>query len=334
MKLKANVSLSGAILLGDSVACDGHENGRPIRVVTHAHYDHMLGLEKSLRICRKVVMTEATRDLIRVLKGKRISNFKSLTILGYEKELNLDSENLTFYYADHILGATQVLVEDSNGLRMLYTGDFRLPKTPVINADILVIEATYGSPAFRRPFKSIVESLFVSLVEKSLEHGPVYVFGYHGKLQEAMQILFEGGIWAPFILPKKVLEFSLVCEKHGMKLGDYIPKNCEEARELISKNDSYVAFYHMSSKRKIGLNAIRIYLTGWEFKEPIRKISNGEYVVALSDHADFDDLLSYVEECEPKIVITDNYRVGEAETLAREISRKLKIKAVAMPKKG
>ena len=75
-------------------------------------------------------------------------------------------------------------------------------------------------------------------------------------------------------------------------------------------------------------------VTGWEFKEPIRKISNGEYVVALSDHADFDDLLSYVEECEPKIVITDNYRVGEAETLAREISRKLKIKAVAMPKKG
>ena len=55
--LNAAVSKSKAILLGDSVACDAHEDGREVRVVTHAHYDHVLGLKESLRRCKVVYAT-------------------------------------------------------------------------------------------------------------------------------------------------------------------------------------------------------------------------------------------------------------------------------------
>jgi putative mRNA 3-end processing factor len=53
--------------------------------------------------------------------------------------------------------------------------------------------------------------------------------------------------------------------------------------------------------------------------------------LALSDHSDFNGLLQYVEESKPKLVVTDNSRVGDAEALAREIQKRLGIKAVALP---
>ena len=58
---------SGAVLLGDNVACDAFDASRPLRVVTHAHADHIYGLRSSLKRCEKVLMTKATRDLTETL---------------------------------------------------------------------------------------------------------------------------------------------------------------------------------------------------------------------------------------------------------------------------
>ena len=77
--------------------------------------------------------------------------------------------------------------------------------------------------------------------------------------------------------------------------------------------------------------AMRITVSGWELNKPVREVRKGEYVVGLSDHADFEGLLAYVEECRPKLVITDNYRMGSGAILAEEIRRRLGIPAVAMP---
>jgi hypothetical protein len=40
-----------------------------------------------------------------------------------------------------------------------------------------------------------------------------------------------------------------------------------------------------------------------------------------------------VKRSKPKIVITDNFRVGYAETLAKEIHKRLGISALALPEK-
>jgi len=64
-----------------------------------------------------------------------------------------------------------------------------------------------------------------------------------------------------------------------------------------------------------------------------REIADKEYVIALSDHSDFDGLMEYVRRSKPKFVITDNFRIGHAETLAREIRKHFGISAVALPKR-
>ncbi len=332
MLVKAYVTTKGAVLLGKHFACDAFDENRPIRVVTHAHSDHMLGLRQSLKQCEAVVMTPATKDLIDAMKGPRFLSRGNVKTLDYGEAFAYEDEQLTLHYADHILGTAQVLVEDGEKTRILYTSDFKISRTPVVAADILVLEATYGNPYRVRPFGIMAEGILVSLVEQGLKRGPVYVFGYHGKLQEIMQILCEAKVKVPFIAPEKIFQVSKVCEKHGMKVGRRLFLSSEEkAQSILCQREPCIIFYHTHSRKKVGKEALRVYTSGWQFVKPCQKIGEDEYRVALSGHSDFNELLQYVEKCRPKMVITDNHRFGDAFVLAREIERRLNIPAKPVP---
>ena len=334
MSGKAGVSESGAVLLGESVACDAFDANRPLHVVTHAHADHLLGLRRSLKSGKRILMTAATRDLIGVVNGSLPLDDGAVQLLNYGELVEYCGERVTLVKADHILGAAQVMVEDAEGNRVAYTGDFRVDGTePLADCDTLVVEATYGSPSFRRSFKVNVRELLVSMVEKRLRHGAVYVFGYHGKLQEVMQILHHADVCVPFVMPERVFRVSKVCEAHGMRLGCLALSTEKEGRELLDENLPCVAFYHMNSRKTVGMvGSSRICVSGWEFRSPSRQIGEREHLVALSDHSDFNGLIEYVRRCNPKQVITENYRVSHGATLAREINKRLGIPAVAKPK--
>jgi hypothetical protein len=107
----------------------------------------------------------------------------------------------------------------------------------------------------------------------------------------------------------------------------------KEAKELLERNSPCIAFYHMGSRRKVGHGGFRLYVSGWEFNSPCREIADKEYVIALSDHSDFEGLMECVRRSKPKLVITDNFRIGYAETLAKEIHKRFKISAIALPKR-
>lgn len=331
MAERALVTKSGAILLGDSVACDAFDATRPLRVVTHAHADHLGGLRKSLKCCEKVLMTKATRDLAMTLDTSLKLKEKPVHCLDYGKILKYGDERISLVRADHILGASQVLLEDAGGIRIAWTGDFRLDGTPVVDCDVLVVEATYGSPSCRRNFDVDVRKLLVSMVERRLRGGTVYVFGYHGKLQEVMQLLRDADVAVPFVMPERVYEVTKVCEKHGMRLGDLSLSSSAEGHELLDGNLPCIAFYHMNSRQHVGLRNARICVSGWEFHRPCRQIGDREYLVALSDHSDFDGLIEYVKRSKAKQIITDNYR-SNGDALAKEINKRLGVSAVALPR--
>jgi predicted metal-dependent RNase len=134
-------------------------------------------------------------------------------------------------------------------------------------------------------------------------------------------------------MPEKVFHVSKVCERHSMRLGRLMLSEENEARELMERNSSFVAFYHMGSRSKVGQEAFRICVSGWEFGTPCREINDREYVVALSDHSDFTGLVEYVRRSKPKLVITDSFRSGYAEALAKEIHKRFSISTEALPTK-
>jgi len=333
LSTKTTVTQRGAVLLGNYVACDAFDEFKPLRVVTHAHADHMIGLQKSLKKCEKVLMTKGTKDLIDAMQGPLSLMGGRVEPLGYNENVQCKEERITLFKADHILGAAQVLIEDAEGNRLVYTGDFRIDETPILDADELVVEATYGSPSCQRSFNVDPHELLVSLIDESLKQGTVYVFGFHGKLQEVMQILHNAKVNTPFVMPEKVFHVSKACENHGMRLGRLMLSTEKEAKEMLEKNAPCVAFYHINSKKTTGINKLRIYVSGWEFGAPCRQIADKEYIIALSDHSDFNGLIEYVKRSKPKQVITDNFRISHAETLAAEIRKRLGIPAVALPRR-
>jgi len=328
---RACVTKTGAVLLGDNVACDAFDVDRQLRVVSHAHADHLGGLRKSIKCCEKVLMTPATRDLAVIVNPTFNLRSDNVQTLEYGKPFKYHDETVTFLKAEHILGASQVLVEDVNGGRLVYTGDFKLEGTPVIDCDVLVVEATYGAPSCRRNFDVDINELLVSMIERRLRGGAVYVFGFYGKLQEVMQLLREAYVEVPFVMPTAVHEVSQVCGNYGMNLGSLTIDTSKEGQELLGGNLPCVAFYHTSSRFKVGLKNTRISVSGWEFQNPCRQISEHEYLVALSDHSDFDSLIEYVRRSKAKHVITDNYRSSHGKVLAYEITKRLGVSAVAQP---
>ncbi|HUJ84626.1 MAG TPA: MBL fold metallo-hydrolase [Candidatus Acidoferrales bacterium] len=331
MAERAQVAKNGAVLLGESVACDAFDEHRPLRVVTHAHADHLGGLRKSVKCCQKILMTSATRDLAEKLDHTLKLRNDRIQTLAYGEPLLFSDERITLLKADHILGAAQVLVEDAGGIRIVYSGDFRVDGTPTVECDVLVVEATYGSPSCRRKFNVDVRELFVSMVERRLRGGSVYVFGYHGKLQEAMQLLRDADVSVPFVMPERVHEITEVCKHHGMRIGDMSLSTDTDGHSLLEDNLPCVAFYHMNARGSVGLRNARICLSGWEFNTACKQIGDREYLVALSDHSDFDGLIEYVERSKAKLVITDNYRSHGA-VLAKEIRKRLGVSAFPMPR--
>jgi len=145
-------------------------------IITHAHLDHVGRAPKLVRdgFRGKVYMTSATRDLSALILGdsvgilaqearfkhlpllyedKDVERFLSLVeILPYHEERSV-ALGISAYFRNtgHILGSASVRLKSPSGETLAFTGDLGnspsplLPDwEPVTDADVLVMESTYG----------------------------------------------------------------------------------------------------------------------------------------------------------------------------------------------
>ncbi len=334
LKQKAEIKPNGSILLGKYCVCDGFDWDRSLRIISHVHGDHLSRFERSLGFCDQILLTPESRDLLIAMKGDWLRFRKNLTPLPVHQEFDYRDEDITLYPSKHILGSAQILVEHTEGDRLVYTGDFLMPGTEPVNADVLVVDATYGDPKNVRLYKrDLAIKQLISLAKRLLINSSVRIIGSKGKLQEVMNLLFEGGVEEPFLLPSEVFRMTQVYEKYGKKMGNCICLEEEEAKELLARQQPYVAFHTMGSKIE-SFPKIKVsgFVTDWENPNPTFEISKGYWMIPISDHADFKRSLDYIKESKPKLVITDNHRCfGKAILLAQEIKKRLKIDAIPMP---
>jgi putative mRNA 3-end processing factor len=325
-----DIKKSGAILLGNNFTVDGHYE-RNFRVVTHFHADHILQLNKSISTCIGIISTPPTLEVLSVL-GYEIPKKKAMGI-SYGVKIAIEDEKIELVQADHVFGAAQVVVTNSNGESVGYTGDFKNPGkgTPILNTDVLIVDTTYGKPGFRRKFRDEVEILFSDYVNDSLIYGPVRVYAYYGKIQEAMKILRRNGISAPFIVDGKIKEVTDIAIKYGLEIKDVFSAKSPEAKDII-KDGWYVEFKHFHEFKNRDSKFTNFALSGWEFSSPIRDVDNKSKIVALSDHADFDELVYYVDSSSASLIVTDGGRKGYYKEFAEYVNRYLNKKAISLPK--
>jgi hypothetical protein len=279
---------NGLILTKAGLAIDFRRR-QPRAFVSHAHTDHIARHEYAL-------CTPETAALYHFRLGPRPT-----LALPYRRPIEWGGLRLTTYPAGHCLGSAMLLAEDGDR-SLLYSGDFKLGESATAGraelpqAEILIIESTYGHPDYRLPPRQQAIDQLLTLVHCTLREGavPVILAYVLGKAQEVTRLLTAEGI--PVLQHRKIYQVSQVYEACGVDLGRYglflggiqpgwalvVPPGTPPLEKLARQ--------------------VRLAVTGWAV-DPRAKYRFGvDHAVPLSDHADFDELLTAVQRVAPRVV--------------------------------
>jgi putative mRNA 3-end processing factor len=328
----AKITKKGAILLGKYLCCDGFDIQRSAGAITHFHGDHIVGFEECLSTYKNIFVSELTRDLLIAVKGDWLKYRANLIAKPYLAPFDYEDERITLIPAKHVLGSTQILVE-TGGKKVIFTGDFRSEETVPVKADVLVIESSFGDPSLVRTYaRDDAIRKLVSQTKKEASNGCVCILANRGKLQQAMNILYKADVELPFLCHQKVLRVTEAYRQHGVEVGELLPIGVGKAERIISGKQPHIAFYPLNSRVRSESIYTKIVVSEWNTTSPMfYKPAKNEYVISIPDHGDFKELMKYIEQSDPELVITENYRSGKGEIFAKHIEEKLHIKAKAMP---
>jgi len=335
-KLKSKISIEGdsqgAILIGKYIACDGAKVGRPISIISHAHGDHTEQFESALSLCSSILMTKETKSLLVAEKGGYLNLRRNLVTLALGEEYTYNDCKITLLPASHILGSCQVLIVNGDGDRILYTGDFNYPSTPIVETDVLIMEASYGySDCVRDRDQESLIAEFINIVKTTIEkHKSVSVIAHPGKIQFLMSRLRSADVDVPFLSNKKDLQWAQVYEQYQMRTGTVFEMRTPDALTVEKSGNPHVHFYRYGSTLPDD-GHVRIRVSALGAHEAIYQPHEDYYVIALSDHADINGLTAYITRSGAKLVIIDRSRCELAETFARHVKEKFGIQAFALP---
>ena len=133
------------------------------------------------------------------------------------------------------------------------------------------------------------------------------------------------------LIDKRVSE---TYNRHGYTTKEIIDIDTYEGEEITDNGYPWIEFRTslVPTKNEKEHKLSSIYVVGNFGKTTIRHDKNdGGFHMASDEHAEFTDLLKYVKNAKPKVVVTDNYRSSFGKQLANEIQSKLGIPAKSLP---
>jgi Cft2 family RNA processing exonuclease len=293
----------GVHLLGTSLYLDSRRS-KPRGVVTHAHSDHVARHERW-------VTSPGTAALCR-----RRWNAGDVEAHAFHEPWDEDGARVTLLPAGHILGSAMVLMERA-GTRILYTGDFRLKPsataescTPV-RADVLVMECTFGSPRYRFPPREQVLDELDGFIATAHARGlvPVLLAYSLGKAQEVAHLVSARGhdVWlapAAHAMLEVYRGLGVAYERCTCFAPDAASTPCGAIAAIAGRGVLIVPPGRRSDEllRHVP-RRLTAFLSGWALGPPGWRPRH-DVAFALSDHADFGELLEMVDQVRPRQVFT------------------------------
>ncbi|MFN7840206.1 MAG: ligase-associated DNA damage response exonuclease [Pirellula sp.] len=273
---------------------------RPVHraVITHAHSDHArwgsnqyLSVDSSVRL----LTDRLGRDI-------------AVTGLKYGESIQIGSVRLSFHPAGHILGSSQIRIENAGHVSLI-TGDYKRDYDPTCSsfeplpAHCLVTESTFGLPVFRwSDPKQTAEEINSWWIHNQSAGVTSILYGYAlGKSQRILNMLDSniGPIFIHGALQKPIDAYR--------EAGVQLPKT-----KLISQATKDVDFSHAmvlavpSVHGTSWINRFRnrstAMVSGWMQIRGNRRRRSTDRGFVLSDHADWDALIKTVQEVAPEEV--------------------------------
>ncbi|MGC6426092.1 MAG: ATP-dependent DNA ligase [Akkermansiaceae bacterium] len=308
-----NFQVKGLRLPELGMALDSH---RPVpwAFVSHGHADHFARHDR-------ILCSEGTGHILN--KRYRVAR-ERIETLSWETPLEIEGHTIQLYPAGHICGSAMIRVE-KEGESLLYTGDFKTRESltaerPVFpQADMLVMETTFGRPQFVFPSHEDVRGQIVEFTQSAIDDGetPVLLAYSLGKAQEAYAMLAEAGI--EVVMTKPVVEMTEAFRALNIRevpepvlLEKTIPSGVAIIAPPSAVRSTVI---RRCKKRRTAM------LSGWALTPGAQYRYQVDAVFPLSDHADFPGLIEAVEKVNPRLVHTlhGSTREFAAELRARGI---------------
>ncbi|MEO6846869.1 MAG: MBL fold metallo-hydrolase [Chthoniobacterales bacterium] len=281
---------------------------RDFAFVSHAHSDHT-GSH------RRAILTEGTARLM-FARGKRVK--ADAHILDYGQTMDFENFRITLVPAGHVHGSAQGLIECEAG-SLLYTGDFKLrkgassPAAQIVHAETLVMETTFGLPRYIFPPLEEVVAQVVAFCNETLNAKEVPVlFAYSlGKAQEILAALANAGL--SVLLHDSVEKITAIYRDAGVA---FAPHEVFSAEKIPGRVLLFPPHFAKSAELRAIPNRRTAMLTGWALDPSAIYRMGCDRAFPLSDHADYPDLLRFVEQVNPARVLTLH---GFANEFARDL---------------
>jgi DNA ligase 1 len=286
------------------------QDERDLAFVSHAHSDH-IGNH------REVILSEITAKLMASrLPGERLEHS-----LPFQSPVQFRGASVTLLPAGHIFGSAQIHIA-MRGETLLYTGDFKLRQglsaeaIQWLPADTLIMETTYGLPNYRFPPNEQVIAELTKFCLETLEDNMVPILlGYSlGKAQELLAALNGTGL--RILLHPSVYKMTKIYEGLRQPLPKYfLYDESETAGSVVicPPNANRTRLVQRIKNRRTAI------LTGWALNPATIHRYQCDAAFPLSDHADYPDLIRYVELIQPKRVLTVH---GFAREFAADLRRR------------
>jgi DNA ligase-1 len=263
--------------------------------VSHAHSDHIAPHEE-------IVVSERTSRLMQCrLPGSRTEH-----VLPFNEKRKVHGLDLMLLPAGHIFGSAQCFLFAGNEA-LLYTGDFKLRPGKSAepaqwrHADTLIMETTFGLPRYRFPPTEEVVDQIVAFCRETIAGGGVPVlFGYSlGKAQEILCSLDGAGLTP--MLHGSVYQMTRIYEQFGQAFCKYLrytPGDVSGKVLICPPSANHSHMLERIARKRVAM------ISGWAVDPNALYRYQVDAAFALSDHADYNDLLRYVQLVQPRRVFT------------------------------
>lgn len=277
---------------GRTYVADASSAVGDVNVVSHAHADHTFRTTPETVVC-----SAETAALVEARTGATFDFVE-------------ETDEVSLLPAGHVVGSRAALVETDR--RYLYTGDFSvrdrcyLDGFEPVDADVLVMETTYGSPNYRFPPEAELQGEIKDWLADN-SGSPLFLFGYSLGRAQKLQWLAREATNRDIVVHDSVRTVNDAIEA-ATDLSFPAESLAERNRELRG-DEIVVVPTHLARKAWVQSlvekhGGLKGGFSGWAVDRSFRYRGGYDATFPLTDHCDFDELAAVVEAVDPEVVYT------------------------------
>lgn len=283
-------------------------------IITHAHADHAYSGHLHY-LCHHF-----TKPILQYRLGE--NNYQSV---GWNETIIINGVHVTLFPAGHVIGSSQIRVE-YKGEIWVASGDYKTENDGIsgqfepVRCHHFITESTFGLPIYSWQPQEEIYTDMIEWINTNKEHGKASILLAYslGKAQRVIQAIKE--TTQDIYAHGAVYNMQHVLIKNGRNLHPVIPVTSDLPKEKLK---GAVIIAPPSADSSSWIKKFQPYATGfcsgWMQVRGHRRRRNADTGFAMSDHADFNGLVTAVKSTgAEKVYVTHGFQSAFSRYLTEE----------------